>query len=55
MAKAYPGSKFIGYDYHGPSIEIARKRAKEEGSTEDRITIEVDHQLIFLLSMMDMI
>jgi hypothetical protein len=24
MAKAYPGSKFIGYDYHGPSIEIAR-------------------------------
>ena len=41
MAKAYPNSKFIGYDYHEPSIEIARKRAKEEGLTEDRITFEV--------------
>src|SRR5918999_2596535 len=29
MAKAYPNSKFIGFDYHKPSIEIARKRAKE--------------------------
>ena len=28
MAKAYPDSKFIGYDYHEPSIEVARKRAK---------------------------
>jgi SAM-dependent methyltransferase len=41
MAKAYPGSKLIGYDYHGPSIDIAHKRAKEEGLTEDRITFEV--------------
>ena len=41
MAKAYPNSKFIGYDYHEPSIEIARTRAKEEGLTEDRITFEV--------------
>lgn len=41
MAKAYPNSKFIGFDYHRPSIEIARKRAKEEGLTEDRITFEV--------------
>ena len=41
MAKAYPNSKFIGYDYHEPSIEIARKRAKEEGLTEDRITFEI--------------
>ena len=41
MAKAYPNSKFVGFDYHKPSIEIARKRAKEEGLTEDRITFEV--------------
>ena len=41
MAKAYPNSKFTGYDYHEPSIEVARERAKEEGLTEDRITFEV--------------
>jgi 2-polyprenyl-3-methyl-5-hydroxy-6-metoxy-1,4-benzoquinol methylase len=41
MAKAYPNSKFIGFDYHKPSIEIARKKAKEEGLSEDRITFEV--------------
>jgi SAM-dependent methyltransferase len=41
MAKAYPNSKFIGFDYHKPSIEVARKRAKEEGLSEDRITFEV--------------
>jgi SAM-dependent methyltransferase len=41
MAKAYPNSKFIGFDYHKPSIEVARKKAKEEGLFEDRITFEV--------------
>ena len=41
MAKSYPNSKFIGFDYHKPSIEIARKKAKEEGLSEDRITFEV--------------
>jgi 2-polyprenyl-3-methyl-5-hydroxy-6-metoxy-1,4-benzoquinol methylase len=41
MAKAYPKSKFIGFDYHEPSIEVARKRAKEEGLTEDRVTFEI--------------
>jgi SAM-dependent methyltransferase len=41
MAKAYPNSKFIGFDNHGASIEIARKRAKEEGLIEDRIAFEV--------------
>ncbi|MGB7661276.1 MAG: class I SAM-dependent methyltransferase [Nitrososphaeraceae archaeon] len=41
MAKAYPKSKFIGFDYHGPSIEVARKRAKDEGLTEDTITFEL--------------
>ncbi|HEY4292970.1 class I SAM-dependent methyltransferase [Luteibacter sp.] len=29
MAKAFPASQFVGYDYHGPSIEVARERAKE--------------------------
>jgi SAM-dependent methyltransferase len=31
MAKTYPESKFIGYDYHAPSIERARKAAAEAG------------------------
>ncbi len=31
MAKTYPKSTFIGFDYHKPSILAARKRAKEAG------------------------
>jgi SAM-dependent methyltransferase len=31
MAKAYPQSTFVGYDYHDGSIETARERAREEG------------------------
>ena len=31
MAKTYPNSKFIGYDYHGPSIEWAQKAAADAG------------------------
>jgi SAM-dependent methyltransferase len=31
MAKAYPNSKIIGFDYHRPSIEWARKNAEKEG------------------------
>ncbi len=31
MAKAYPTSTFIGFDYHKPSILTARKRAKQAG------------------------
>src|SRR3954471_22429262 len=31
MAKAYPNSTFVGFDYHGPSIDAARKRAAEAG------------------------
>lgn len=41
MAKAYSNSKFVGFDYHEPSIKAARKRAKEEGLTEDRLTFQV--------------
>ena len=29
LAQAFPNSQFIGYDYHGPSIDTARKRAAE--------------------------
>jgi SAM-dependent methyltransferase len=29
LAKAFPHSTFVGYDYHAPSIEVARQRAKE--------------------------
>ena len=31
MAKAFPNSKIIGFDYHRPSIERARKEAEKEG------------------------
>ena len=31
MAKAYPDSKFTGYDFHPPSIEWARKQAEKDG------------------------
>jgi SAM-dependent methyltransferase len=40
MAKSYPASKFFGFDYHGPSIEKAREKAKAAG-VEDRVTFEV--------------
>ena len=31
MALAYPNSRFVGFDYHGPSIERAREAAREAG------------------------
>jgi SAM-dependent methyltransferase len=37
MAEAYPASHFIGYDFHGPSVEAARDRARAAG-VEDRVT-----------------
>ncbi len=40
MAQAYPKSSFTGFDYHGPSIEQARKAAKEAG-VADRVHFEV--------------
>jgi SAM-dependent methyltransferase len=33
MAKAYPKSRFIGFDIHEESVLVARERAKEEGVT----------------------
>ncbi len=40
MAKAYPKSQFIGFDYHAPSIETARKKAKA-AQVSDRVTFQV--------------
>ncbi|TAY61822.1 class I SAM-dependent methyltransferase [Rhizobium leguminosarum] len=39
MAQAYPGSRFTGFDYHGPSIERAKAAAKDAG-VSDRVTFE---------------
>jgi len=33
MARAYPKSRFFGFDYHAPSIDVARQRAAEAGVT----------------------
>jgi SAM-dependent methyltransferase len=40
MAKAYPESTFVGFDFHAPSIERARRLAAEEGLA-DRVSFEV--------------
>jgi 2-polyprenyl-3-methyl-5-hydroxy-6-metoxy-1,4-benzoquinol methylase len=40
MAEAYPASRFWGFDYHPPSIETARQRAREAG-VEDRATFAI--------------
>jgi len=40
MAQAYPSSRFVGYDYHAPSIDTARRRASEAG-VADRARFEV--------------
>jgi SAM-dependent methyltransferase len=40
MAQAFPKSKFVGFDYHGASIEAARAAAKRAG-VADRVEFEV--------------
>lgn len=40
LAKAYPMSRFCGFDNHAPSIERARKAADDSG-VSDRVTFEV--------------
>ena len=39
LAQAYPKSTFVGFDYHGPSVEAARKAAQRAG-VQDRVTFE---------------
>ena len=34
MAQAYPNSRFVGFDYHGPSIGFARRAADKVGREE---------------------
>lgn len=38
MAQAFPGSTFVGYDYHAPSIAAARKAAAGVGNAEFAVT-----------------
>ena len=40
LAKAYPKSHFVGFDYHDKSIEAARESARREG-VADRVKFEV--------------
>src|SRR5271167_1634139 len=40
MAKAFPKSRFFGFDYHDKSIEAARQSAEREG-VADRVTFDV--------------
>ena len=39
MAKAFPNAEFIGYDYHSPSIEVARERAKASNVRNARFEV----------------
>ena len=50
MAKAYPNSRFYGFDNHRASIEYARNKAREEGLGEDRIKFEVASSTNFPLA-----
>jgi SAM-dependent methyltransferase len=40
MARAFPQSRFFGFDTHAPSIEAARRNAREQG-LEDRVHFEL--------------
>ncbi|HWC30938.1 MAG TPA: class I SAM-dependent methyltransferase [Dehalococcoidia bacterium] len=54
MARAYPKSRFIGFDNHAPSIETARMAAAEAGLS-DRVTFEVATAQQFPGSSYDMV
>jgi hypothetical protein len=40
LARAYPNSTFVGYDYHTPSVEAACEAATQAG-VADRVSFEV--------------
>jgi SAM-dependent methyltransferase len=40
MAKSYPKSQFVGFDYHAPSVEHAWKAAEQAG-VQDRVGFQV--------------
>lgn len=39
LAKAFPNSQFIGFDYHAASIDTARQRAQESGVKNARFEV----------------
>ena len=39
MAKAFPNSRFVGFDFHEPSVQEARRHAKAHGLSE-RVSFE---------------
>jgi SAM-dependent methyltransferase len=39
LAKTFPNSDFVGYDYHAPSVETATERAEEAGATNARFEV----------------
>lgn len=39
LAEAFPNSTFVGYDFHGPSIDRARAKADEMGLTNVRFAV----------------
>lgn len=46
MAQAFPNSKFVGFDSHATSIEMAKTRAKEAG-VSDRVDFQVANATSF--------
>jgi len=40
LAKVFPESQIVGFDYHPSSIELARKKARDQG-LGDKVTFEV--------------
>jgi SAM-dependent methyltransferase len=45
MAKAYPNSRFVGFDYHTPSIQRARDRASAEGVLNVEFRTAAAHEI----------
>jgi 2-polyprenyl-3-methyl-5-hydroxy-6-metoxy-1,4-benzoquinol methylase len=39
MARAYPNSTFVGFDYHAPSVECAREAARDLGLDNARFEV----------------
>ena len=39
MAQAFPQSTFIGYDFHGPSIDAAQAKARDAGVSNARFEV----------------
>jgi SAM-dependent methyltransferase len=54
MAKAFPKSKFFGFDSHPKSIELARQRAAQAG-VADRVSFEVAKSTDFPGSAYDLV